>query len=260
MQNGGQFTSTTGSGPLDWGRVMARAEEGLSREGLPPEKEGLLRYWLGMGLYGTGDLYRSERELQRAVQLGAQVPDLAELRADGLYRLGLIHRLLGRTEQEVAAFREAAGCHAALQQAEGVIRCQAEAAWAVLLASGADAAQPELEAAMAGLRGLKAPNLAVRLGIVRALYHSLAGDRQASDQLCLDLLDRPPLLPEQRAEIAWILGRNALGAGDRPAAEFHLAIAEGQAVEAWWPPQMERIDLLRRSLAGRESRPSSPRG
>lgn len=260
MQDGGQFAAMVGSGHSDWGRVIARAERGLCKEGLPPEKEGLLRYWLGMGLYETGDLYRSERELQRAVELGTQVPDLAEMRADGLYRLGLIHRLLGRAEQEVAAFREAACCHAALHQAERAVLCLAEAAWAQLLAAGADAALPALEAALAGLRGLKAPDLAIRLGIVQALYSSLAGDRQASDQQCLALLDRPPLQPVQRAEIAWILGHNALAAGDRTAAEFHLAIAHEQAVIAWWPPQMERIAQLRRSLSSHESRRSSPRG
>lgn len=253
MQDG-QFTAMQGSGLSDWGQVIDRAARGLKREGLPPEQEVHLRFWLGLALCETGDLYRAEQELQRVVELGAST--LTEIQADAIFRLGQIHRLLRRPDREVAAFQEAARRHAGLSQVDRAVRCHLEAGWSLLLAGRTKEALPELEAAVAGLRALDAPDLGRDLTILRALYLSTTGERQASDQLCLEVLDRPPLKPMQRAEIAWILGCNALAEGDRTAAELHAAIAHAHAVEAWWPPQMERIDQLRKRLAsgGGESR------
>lgn len=257
-----QFAAMLGSGHSDWGRVISRAERGLRGAGVAPEREGLLRYQLGLALWETGDLYRAEQELERVVALGEGPADLAALQADALYWLGQIHRLLRRPEQEVEAFRQAACRHIMLRQLDRAVRAQIEAGRAQLLAGCAKEALPELEAAAAGLMMLNAPELMIELAIVQALHASLLGDRQASDRRCLELLDHPPLGPAQRAEIAWILGCNALAAGDRTAAELHAAIGQEYAVEAWWPPQMERInDLGRRLAAGDgESRRSSPRG
>ncbi|MFZ5824627.1 MAG: hypothetical protein ACOY94_09895 [Bacillota bacterium] len=257
-----QFAAMLGSGHSDWGRVISRAERGLRGRGIPPEREGLLRHNLALALWETGDLYRSEQEFQRVIALGEGSADLASLQADALYRLGNIHRLLRRPEQEVEAFRQAACRHARLRQTARAVRCQVEAGRALLLAGRAKEALPELEAAAAGLIMLDAPDLVVELRIVQALYASLTGDREGSDRHCLELLNQPPLAPCQRAEIAWILGCNAFEAGDRTAAELHAAIAQEYAVEAWWPPQMERINHLRRRLAAGdgESRRSSPPG
>lgn len=261
MQNG-QFSAMLGSVLSDWGRMITLAERRLKGEGLRPEREGFWRYWLGLALCETGDLYRAERELQRVVALGEEVSDLAELQADALYRLGQAHRLLRRPEREVEAFREAARRHSLLKEVDRAVRCHIEAGRSLLLAGHAEEALSDLKAAEAGLRALNAPDLSVDLGIVQALHLSLTGKRQASDQRCLDLLNQPPLGSAQRAEIAWILGCNALAAGDRSAAELHVAIGHEYAVEAWSPPQMERINALRKRLAcgGGESRPSSPRG
>lgn len=256
-----QFAAMLGSGHSDWGRVISRAERGLKGAGIAPEREGLLRYNLGLALSETGDLFRAEQELQRVVALGEGPADLAELQADALYRLGQIHRLLRRLEQEVESFRQAACRHTRLRQMDRAVRCQIEAGRALLLAGRTYEALPELEAAAAGLLVLDAPDLMIELAIVQALHESLSGNWQASDRRCLELLDNPPLGPAQRAEIAWILGCNALAAGDRTAAELHAAIGHEYAVEAWWPPQMERINDFRRRLAAGdgESRRSSPR-
>lgn len=262
MLDGSQLAAMVGAIQSDWGRLIARAEGDLRRDGLTPEKEGLLRYRLGRGLCETGDLYRAARELERVVALGERAAALAELQADSLYCMGLVHRLLGRLAQEVAAFRRAVRCHARLQQTDRALRCQIEVAWSLLLADCTEEALPELEAASAGQKSVDAPDLSVQLEIARALCLSQLGDRRSSDQCCLGLLDRPPLQPAQRADIAWILGLNALTAGNDTAAEIHAAIALGYALEAWWPPQMERVEQLRRRLAcgGGGSRPSSPRG
>lgn len=261
MQNG-QFAAKLGSGPSEWGRVITWAERGLKRQGLRREREGYLRYWLGLALYETGDLYRAEQELRRVVELGESVRALAELQADGCYRLGLVHRLLRRPDREVAAFRRAARLHMALGSPERTVQCFIDTGWSLLLAGRETEALPELEAAAAGLTGVDAPDLEIHLRILRALSLSLTGDRQASDGCCLDLLNSPPLQPWQRAEVAWILGCNALERGDRTAAELHGAIAYEHGLQAWWPPQMDRIAQLRRRLASAdgESSPSSPRG
>lgn len=220
----------------------------------------MLRYWLGLGLWETGDLYRAEREWQRVVELGEGEALLGELQADALYRLGLAHRLLGRVELEIAHFRKAARLHLCLQLTKRAVRCQIEAAWSLLLAGRTAEALPELQAAAAGRKGLDAPGLAIQLGIARALYLSQVGDYESSDRRCLGLLDCPPLQSAQRADIAWILATNALAVGDQTAAELHAAIACEHAFEAWWPPQLERVEQLRKRLTGGgpESSPSSP--
>lgn len=262
MQDGGQFAAMVGPNHSDWGREMARTERELCREGLAPVREALLRYRLGTGLFETGDLYRAQRELQRSVELGEAASEPIDLQAGCQYWLGLIHRALGQVEQELVSFREAARSYARLHQEERAVRCQIELAWSLLLAGRTAEALPELHTASAGRRAIDAVQLTTPLALAEALYLSQVGHRDSSDQRCLELLDRPPLQPVQRADIAWILAGNALAAGNRTAAELHIAIAGRHALEAWWPPQVERIDQLRRRLAcdGDGSRPSSVRG
>ncbi|MFZ5815906.1 MAG: tetratricopeptide repeat protein [Bacillota bacterium] len=245
----GQVSWKPEPGHADWGSLIARAERGLRRQGLPPENEVRLRYWLGLALIETGDLYRAEQEWNRLLVLSREVGAKSEMEAEALYRLGQVHRLLRRPDQAVAAFREAARRYRRTGQGERAARCHGEAGWTLLTAGRAEEALPELEAAEAGLGQRERSDLGRDLGVARALYLSLIGEREASDRLCLSLLDQPPLRAGQRAEIAWILGCNALAAGDHVTADLHAAIAHEYALEAWWPPQMERVEGLRRRVA-----------
>lgn len=245
----GQFAAMLGAGDLRWGRLITRTERALRRPQITPVREGNLRFWLGVALFETGDLLRAEQELQRVNQLGGEFPDLAQRRAEALFRLGMIYRLLRRPHREAESFREAADRFTALGLAEGAIRSRVAISWSLLLAGCAIEALPWLEGAAAGLAALDAPEeMRVDLGIAQAFFLSLMGDRQTSDSHCFDLLGRPPLRPVQRADIAWILGCNALAAKDRTAAELHAGIAHSYAVAAWWPPQLARVDQLRQRL------------
>lgn len=235
-------------GAAGWERVAKRAADRLQRMGLTQRQAGRLQLWLGIAQLKMGDLYRAERALALAASQGQPA---------ALYHLGQVYRLLRRPWAEVAVLRWAAARYELLGQRRLAVRCHALAAWALLVEGRLVEALPALAAGASAAAGQPSRELL----IARALFLSLVGKRAEAEQLCLALLDQPPLPDGLRADIAWLLGCIALEAGDLTAAQLHAAIAHDYGVMAWNPPQIERIHQLRRRLAagGGESRRSSAR-
>jgi len=233
----------------DWGKIKTHAERGLRAANLSQEREGILRYRLGVASLELGDLLRAEQQLLRYLQLAQSAAALEPLLAPAQERLGEIHRLLKRPGREAEAFTEAARRYEADGKLVDALRCRLEVVRTALWAGRADAARPDLLRVLAGLPLVEAPTLATDAALAYALYLSLVGRRQASMTLCMALLDAPPLAAIHRAEVSWLLAENALAMGERDVAQLHGAIAHYHGVQAWFPPQMERIESLTRRLA-----------
>ncbi len=232
----------------DWKQVKSKAERGLRGKNLTPEREGTLRYRLGSACFALGDLLRAEQQFYRYLDLTPGRVTLEPMSAHVHEQMGQIHRLLKRPSREVDSFRRAAAAYEAAGQMVDALRCRLHAAQSLLWAGRAEAALPDLLMVLTGLSLVEAPELRLKAALAHGLYLGLTGSREAGRLLCMTLLDTPPLLPADRAEVAWLLGENALAMGDLTAAELHGAIAHHHALAVWSPPQLERIESLQRRI------------
>lgn len=235
----------------EWGRVAAWAERGF---GLSPEPEaaGWLNLLSGTALMYIGDPYQSRVRLLAFVQAAQQENGLQRLLPDGLFNLGCLMRLLGDTEAEASYFRRAAAAYQAAGRSRQELLSRLELACCYLLQGNAPAAEPELERAEADLPQHGDMDLDGFLQTCLALYCRVRGDLMESRRLCEELLARPDLPGGSRADVGWILARNALEAGDWEGAGEWLDQAYEDALRHWSPPQLRRIAMLKDQLAAKQ--------
>lgn len=233
----------------DWGRVVAWAGRGKALAEACATSDrcreaGLLLHFLtGTALMYTGDLLRAGRELKAFRQGAPRFLNLRKLVGDALYNEGYLLRALGRRDEEVACFAEAARAYAELGREGQVAVCRYEVAWSLLLAGRAVEAATHLAAMEAG--AAVDADLAADIQIAWALYHHMDGALDRSEAICqMLLLTRAELPDRQRADLYWIQGRNALARGERERAVSLADQACEAAVADWWPPQMERLSAF----------------
>lgn len=239
-----------------WGRAVLWADRGLALNPTELHPQGMLRLYAGTALMYTGELNRAEAELRRFRTVAEAVPSLAKLHGDVLYNLACLMSIRKRTREERALFSQAAAAYDQDGRFSRAAACHCWVAWSHLLDDELEQALPALDTAEDLLDTWADPELAIDLAIARALYHRLAGETAESDGICQTLLAEGGLASRQMADVAWLLGMNALTEGLPGNAESFLAQAYAAAVEDWWPPQIDRITTLKLSipLAGRTGR------
>jgi tetratricopeptide (TPR) repeat protein len=244
-----------------WGQAVAWAERGLA---LFPHGQahgvlfndpaaGLLHFLCGTALIYTGDLYRAERMLTQFLTRCRPGGPLERFRGDACFHLGCLMRTLGRPQAERERFREAARAYGAEGRHRQVVACWYELAWSLLLDESPGEARPLLHAAEQGAARHGDAELHNDIRIAWTLWYQLTGDWRRSRTQCLELLALGGLSYRQKADLLWILGRCALSAGAPRQAAAYAEEACEHAAEAWWPPQMERIERLRHVIARRVS-------
>lgn len=239
-------------GVRNWGLASDWAERGLDLESKEVEARGILSFSHGRALLFIGDLIRSEREWRRFLEVAASCETLRRVEPDARYNLGLLLRTLGRTEEAFAEFARASQRFSEYGRSLSVALCHYETAWTLLLERRHEEAGVVLEQTRAALVGVNSQELETDLAIALALYHSQVGEAHEADRICGHLQEAADLAPRQRADIAWILGSNALLRGDLALAAAHLTLSHEAAVQDWWPPQLERINQLRENLLAQQ--------
>lgn len=232
-----------------WGRAVTWADRGLSLGAGRREDRAVLRYLAGTALIYTGDLPRAGRELARFRREAQRVSSVRRLLGDALYNEGYLMRALGRTDDEVTFFREAARAYTDLGRHEQVTICCYEVAWSLLLAGRPDEAEMHLATVEAAVAGHPDPEFPADVALARALYWHLKGHSDSCAQLCRDLIARGDMPGRQEADLCWIMAREAFAGGDQAAAQLLAERAAEAAYDNWWPPQMERIRVLQRQLS-----------
>lgn len=228
-----------------WGQVVVWAERGLEDRPVDPEQEGILHLCKARALINLGDLPQAEEELQAFLSLAERTEGLRCHEADALYCLGRVHQLLHRNHLAIKAFSKASGAYSSGGEAVLALQSRYQVAWTYLVEGLPEPAWAHLKAVQSGLLAYSDRTLELDTLIATALYHSLCGDRAGSERICLALLDDTGLPQRQAAEIAWILGHNALADGNPTCARGYLDIAYHAAVEDWSPCQLDRIRQLR---------------
>ena len=231
-----------------WGRAVTWADRGLSLEAGRREDRGILRYLAGTALIYTGDLPRAGRELARFRREAQRVSALRRLLGDALYNEAYLMRAMGRPDDEVTLFREAARAYTELGRTERATICWYEVAWSLLLAGRPDDAEAHLPAVEAAAAGHPDPEFPADVALARALYWHLKENRAECDEICRQLIASSELPGRQEADLCWIMARQAFARGDRQAALLLTERAAEAACGNWWPPQMERIRVLQREL------------
>jgi tetratricopeptide (TPR) repeat protein len=226
------------------------AERGLTAGPDTLWTEGMLRLTLGRNLIHTGDLIRAEREFCRFLELGLNVPELAQYRPTALFNLAYLYRVLDRGEQEVTLFCEAAAAFEAQGNSQYLLRCRYELAWHHLSRGDAEAAWPHLQAVLSAEPELIEPEMEMDIRLELAWHQMLSGQTAEAEAACLELMGLDQLKPQQRADVAWLLGMLTFRAGDLTRAGEWATMATRYAAKVWWPPQMERAAALQREIAG----------
>jgi tetratricopeptide (TPR) repeat protein len=231
-----------------WGLSVAWADRCWRTAPVEPEIVGLLHFYKGTALIYIGDIYRAEAELQQFRAVAVEVPKLQALAGDVLFNLAYVKRLLGEPQRETQLFAEAAQAYEAAGRSGQVAGCQYEISWSLLLAGSPDDAALYLQAAVAALLQSDEPTLPAKLALATALLQALRGSLLRANRICERVVRRYAILPEQIADAHWILGCNALKAGDRARAASHAADAYDAAIQHWWPPQLDRINALKAQI------------
>jgi tetratricopeptide (TPR) repeat protein len=232
-----------------WGEAVSWAERGQSLEGWnDPEAAGWLQFRLGTAVMYVGDICRSERELTAFVQIAPQIPSLKKHRADGLFNLACLARLKPASQDDLRLFQEAQRDYHAHGRFNRALACQPQIAWSHLSRGNLEAARAALAQADAELADHGDPETGVDLQTTWAWYHHLRGDCEQSVSLCRAVLKEPAATGGKQADVLWILALNAMQEGDHGHAAVLAEEAYGHAVADWWPPQLLRIENLRKSL------------
>lgn len=232
-----------------WGEAVAWAERGRSLEGWQdPEAAGWLQFRVGTAVMYIGDVCRSERELKGFVNAAPQIPSLKKHRADGLFNLACLARLKRASHDDRRFFQEAEADYHAHGRYNRALACRTQIAWSHLSEGNLASARSTLERAEADLSEHGDPETYVDLQTTRAWYHHLAGQGEESVALCRTLLQEPAATGEKRADVLWILALGAANEGDHDRAAHLVEEAYTLAVADWWPPQLQRIETLRKRL------------
>jgi tetratricopeptide (TPR) repeat protein len=231
-----------------WAAAIAWADRGVPCARGDQEAIGWLKFYAGSASAHIGDLMRAERELQQFRLLAADCPKLRRIDGDALYNLGYVARARSLLADEIEYFTKAQEAYRMVGLAGKSLASAYEIGWSYLLAGRPLDAEPVLTAVAAAFHPHEDPILHVDLSIAMALFHSQCGRLALSDQLGEALLQTEELSDQRLADIKWILARNALERGDHAEATRHVTTAYEAALEHWWPPQLERIDRLRRQV------------
>ena len=234
-----------------WGKAVLWADRGLALCGDDVLAEGWLRFYVGTAS-AYRDLLRAERELLAFQRLAQRHPkQLGLLLGDSFYNLGYVFRAGGRLAEEVKAFHQAAEAFKASGRSGQVTNCQYEMAWSFLLWEQSEDAVPHLLEAERGLTAQGDRELELDLEVARSLLLRNSGLLDESLALTARVLERPDPKQRQRADAAWIAGCNCLDKGRLAEAARFGEEAYEAAVEAWWPPQLERIGRLNAAVSQR---------
>lgn len=232
----------------DWGQALVWAERGVAlNRGADLEATGWLHFRLGTALMYTGDVYRSERELQRYLQIAPSIPLLKRHLGEGLFNLGILARCLQQADEELAYLNRAEAAFAEYGRHNRVLRCLIEKAWTFMMTGQLESARNALERVDAAFAEHGDPESAVDAGTYWAWYHYLTGNLDRSSSLCEELLQLD-MKPGQRADILWVSAQVMQGFGDLVAARTQADRAYDEALSDHWLWQVVRIEELRRSL------------
>lgn len=233
----------------DWCRAVMWAQHGLALRVDEPEANWKFQFYLGTAAMYLGDLFRAKRELRGFV---ASVERTARCRpwlGHALFNLGYVSRCLGNLGEEVEYFKRAGSAYLDSGLDARATVCCYEVAWALLLAGRSDEeVLIELTAVEKALDRLSDPELALDLQIGWALYHSLVGNLDKSSAICSDIVQQEGTPSRQLADVMWIWACNAERQGDFQGAVAHCQIALEAALDDYWPPQVKRVEDLRRRL------------
>lgn len=231
-----------------WSAAMRWAEQGLELSSLSEEALALLCFYGGTAhLYG-GDPHLSDRHLRRFLELAGRTDTVAKLLPDGFFSLMYTMRYLCRVDEERRFAKEAAAAYARHGRFSQVAQIYVDLAWAELHREELEAAAAALERAASFMNEHGDSELRIKQQLCLALTYQLESDFTQSNRVCEHLLTDPDLTIAQEADLAWILGRNALRLGDGAAARKWSERAYECAVEQWFPLQLAYVEQLRSSV------------
>ncbi|HWI61458.1 MAG TPA: hypothetical protein VNT75_06460 [Symbiobacteriaceae bacterium] len=228
-----------------WGVAVKWAEQAAALKVRDAEAEGYVQLSLGVAQMYLGNAFRAEKALAAFDRLASRSAKVRQLQPFADFNRAILMRFMRRHGEEVECLRRAAEGFAARNRLRDNLHCRLEIAWAHLLQSQPQLAQPELEEAARWLDAVGDDELQVDFRISWALCHKLTGDLEAAERLCQEVLQRDTLEPRQEAEALWILGCVAQARGDLALARQYGDTAYRIATQDYWPMQVERIEALR---------------
>lgn len=232
--------------------AVAWAERGLTAGPTDLWVEGMLHLTLGTVLIYSGDVQRAERCLCRFLEMTLVHDGLLPFRPLALHNMAFVHRASRRFDQEIALFCEAANAYQEFGDLSGLRLCRLELAWHHLSHGNAEAAWPHLTAVLAS-DALIGTEGELHVQVAVAWHKFLTDQAMEAEADALAILDQEAVGARVRADVEWLLGKQALVQNDLLRASKWAALASRHAAEAWLPAQMERAALLQREIAQHQS-------
>lgn len=230
------------------GVALKWAEVAEEMKGLDPEAAGHLNFVLAKVHMRIGNWPRAECAVKSFMAAAEHLPALRPLIPWAYHNWALIERYLQREGPEISHLCAALEGYSAFGLRQQALHCRLEIAWSFLLREEPAFAFPYLKDALAAMDIDGTADLREDVETISALYRFQTHDLAAAEADCEKILARAGVTPRRAADAHWILGLIARARRDLVSASDHAELALDSALDDYWPPQVERINALRRGV------------